>query len=284
MIDDICNTTGYALNLVCRTLGYSKSSYYQASQPTKRQLEDERLGDQIEAIFHEHRGRYGYRRIAVELRSRGVECAPARIRKIMFERSLLALQPKSYRPTTSDGRADAPSPNLLEGAPLPEKVNRVWTGDITYIPTLNGWCYLAVILDLYSRRIVGWAIADNMRASLVVNAFTQALKTRQPSPGLIFHSDRGSQYGSREFRNILSACNCRQSMSERANPYHNSWTESVIGTIKRELVDKNQFANQQQARVEIFEYIESYYNLHRRHSAISYHTPSKFEAIQNHQK
>jgi putative transposase len=181
-------------------------------------------------------------------------------------------------PKTSDGRADKPSPNLLLEKPLPEQSDKVWAGDITYIPTADGWRYLAVIIDLCSRHIVGWALADHMRTELVTDALKQALGSRTIAPGLIFHSDRGSQYGSRSHRQMLEAAEILQSMSARANPYHNAWTESFMGTLKNEMLQGGSFASEADARIEIFGFIESYYNHHRKHSSLSYQTPAQFEA------
>jgi transposase InsO family protein len=235
------------------------------------------LGDQIETVFKRHRRRYGYRRLGQVLADQGLTCAPARIRRLMAQRALRALQPKNYLPKTSDGRADKPSPNLLAGSPLPELPDRVWAGDITFIPTSTGWLYLAVIIDLCSRRIVGWSLADHMRSELVLDALQQALQTR-PAKGAIFHSDRGSQYGSALYRTALTHGGLRQSMSARANPYHNAWTESFIGTLKHEMLQDGCFETAAEARTEIFEYIEGYYNTHRKHSALNYQTPTQFEA------
>jgi putative transposase len=196
----------------------------------------------------------------------------------MHERGLKAIQPKTYVPRTSDGRADKPSPNLLLDQPLPEKPNRVWAGDITFIPTAAGWIYLAVVIDLCSRKIVGWALADHLRTELVSDALKQALGSRDTVPDLIFHSDRGSQYGSGAYRQMLSRAGMRQSMSARANPYHNAWTESFMGTLKSEMLQDGCFVNATDARTEIFDYIESYYNHHRKHSSLGYQTPAQFEA------
>jgi putative transposase len=195
----------------------------------------------------------------------------------MAQRGLHAIQPKNFIPKTSDGRADKPSPNLLSGRPLPAAPDCAWAGDITFIPTSAGWLYLAVVIDLCSRRIVGWSLADHMRSELVLDALHQALQTR-PVNDTIFHSDRGSQYGSTPFRKALDNAGLRQSMSARANPYDNAWTESFIGTLKHEMLQGGCFANASDARTEIFEYIEGYYNTHRKHSAIGYKTPSQFEA------
>lgn len=278
MIEHIHQQTGHGIRPICQVLGVPRSSYYHAAKPTRCQSADIELGEVIEGIFKRHRRRYGYRRIHSDLSDRGTVCAAARVRRIMEERGLRAIQPKTYVPKTSDGRADKPSPNLLLEKPLPEQSNKVWAGDITYIPTADGWRYLAVIIDLYSRRIVGWALADHMRAELVTDALKQALGSRSTAPGLIFHSDRGSQYGSRLHRQMLEAAAIQQSMSAPANPYHNAWTESFMGTLKNEMLQGGSFAGETDARIEIFDFIESYYNHHRKHSALSYQTPAQFEA------
>ena len=277
MIQVVAQKTGGSIRKVCAVLGEARSSFYHAAAPTATQVADAGLGDLIEAVFRRHRRRYGYRRLAQELSDRGVTCAPARIRRLMAQRALHALQPKNFIPKTSDGRADKPSPNLLSGKPLPEAPDRAWTGDITFIPTSAGWLYLAVVIDLCSRRIVGWSLADHMRSDLVLDALHQALATR-PVERTIFPSDRGSQYGSTPFRNALAKAGLRQSMSARANPYDNAWTESFIGTLKHEMLQDGCFQIAGDARTEIFEYIEGYSNTHRKHSSIGYKTPIQFEA------
>ena len=277
MIQAVAQKTGGSIRQVCAVLGAARSSFYHAATPTATQVAEAGLGDLIEAVFRRHRRRYGYRRLAQELADRGVLCAPARIRRIMAQRALHALQPKTFLPRTSDGRADKPSPNLISGRPLPKAPDRAWAGDITFIPTSTGWLYLAVVIDLCSRRIVGWSLAEHMRADLVLDALLQALATR-PVHHTIFHSDRGSQYGSTTFRQALAKAGLRQSMSARANPYDNAWTESFIGTLKLEMLQDGCFENAGDARTEIFEYIEGYYNTHRKHSALGYKTPTQFEA------
>ena len=279
MIEDIRAATGYGIRPICASLQVPRSSFYHAASPTPTQCEDRRIGDRIEAIFKRHRRRYGYRRIGEELSDAGVVCAPVRIRRIMRQRGLRAIQPKTYVPKTSDGRADKPSANLLLGQPLPVRPDQVWAGDITFIPTSLGWLYLAVVIDLCSRKIVGWSLAGHLRADLVADALRQALGSRRTLPGLIFHSDRGSQYGSAAFRELLRHAGMRQSMSARANPYHNAWTESFIGTLKTEMLQDGSFIAHADARTEIFAYIESYYNTHRKHSSLGYKTPASFEAL-----
>jgi transposase InsO family protein len=278
MIEHLTQAIGASVRQVCAALGLPRSSFYHAAEPTATQLADTHIGAQIETLFRDHRKRYGYRRLTEELSDRGIQCGPARVRRLMAERSLRALQPKNFLPKTSDGRADKPSPNLLAGQPLPTAPNRVWAGDITFIPTSAGWLYLAVVIDLGSRRILGWSLQAHLRAELVLDALQQALQTR-PVEQTIFHSDRGSQYGSAAFRQALAKAGLRQSMSRRANPYDNAWTESFIATLKHEMLQGGCFDNASDARLEIFEYIDGYYNTHRKHSALNYKTPSQFEAL-----
>jgi putative transposase len=278
MIADIHRATGHGIRRICAVLGLPRSSYYHAAHLTPTQRADEEMGRVIEESFRAHRRRYGYRRIGSDLHERGLVCAPVRVRRLMRARGLRALQPKNFLPKTSDGRADKPSANLLLHQPLPEEPGRVWAGDITYIPTATGWLYLAVVIDLCSRRIVGWALAPHLRASLAVDALRQALGTCRPATGALFHSDRGSQYGSAAFRRLLRKAGLRQSMSARANPYHNAWTESFIGTLKREMSHDGRFHDETDARTELFTYINSYYNTRRKHSALGYQPPVHFEA------
>lgn len=280
MIAQIAQRTGGSVRRVCAVLDLPRSSFYQAATPTPSQLADQRMGGLIEAIFQRHRRRYGYRRIGEELADRKEVCAPARIRRLMAQRGLRAIAPKNFVPKTSDGRADKPSPNLLAGQPLPTAPNRVWASDITFIPTSSGWLYLAIVIDLCSRRIVGWSLANHLRTDLVAAALGQALGSR-PARQLVFHSDRGSQYGSAAFRKTLATAGLLQSMSARANPYHNAWSESFIGTLKSEMLQGGCFQNADDARTEIFEYIEGYYNTQRKHSSLGYKTPNQFEAALN---
>lgn len=277
MIELVAQKTGGSIRKVCAVLGEARSSFYHAATPTATQVADVEIGDLIEAVFRRHRRRYGYRRLSQELSDRGVLCAPARIRRIMAQRALHAIQPKTFVPKTSDGRADKPSPNLISGNPLPDVPDRAWAGDITFIPTSTGWLYLAVVIDLCSRRVVGWSLANHMRSDLVLDALLQALATR-PTDRTIFHSDRGSQYGCTAFRKALAKAGLRQSMSARSNPYDNAWTESFIGTLKLEMLQDGCFENALDAQTEIFDYIEGYYNTHRKHSALGYKTPNQFEA------
>ena len=278
MIQTIHQSTGHSVRRICSCLQVPRSSYHHAASPTPTQRCDQKLGAQIEEIFTRHRRRYGHRRVRQELGDHGVRCAAHRVRRLMAQRGLKALQPRHYLPRTSDGRADKPSANLLLDQPIPSKPDQVWTGDITFIPSSGGWLYLAVVMDLCSRKIVGWALADNLRTPLVTAALQQALGSRRKTSGVIFHSDRGSQYGSIHYRQMLGQAGMRQSMSARANPYHNAWTESFMGTLKTEMIQDRCFTDQKHARQELFTYIESYYNTLRKHSALGYLTPANFES------
>lgn len=282
MIQRLQSQTGASLRQICTTLQLPRSSFYHAAGPSSSAAKDAQLGGLVEEIFKRNRRRYGYRRIGQELGDHGIVCAPCRLRRVMKQRGLRAIQPRHYLPKTSDGRADRPCANLLTQEPLPQKPNKAWAGDITFIPTAAGWLYLAVVMDLASRRIVGWSLAAHMRSELVVRALQQALQSRPKAPGLLFHSDRGSQYGSRAFRAVLARAGMRQSMSSRANPYDNAWSESFMGTLKREMLQGGCFADATDAKLELFEYIEGYYNSRRKHSAIGYLSPNQFETKTQH--
>jgi putative transposase len=279
MIEVIRRSGGHSVRRICTCLRVPRSSYYHAANSTPTQRSDQRLGGLIQEVFTRHRKRYGHRRVRQELRDQGVLCAAHRVRRLMAQRGLKALQPRNYLPRTSDGRADRPSSNLLLNAPLPSKPNQVWVGDITFLPTSGGWLYLAVVMDLCSRKIVGWSLADNLRTPLVVAALQQALGSRPRTCGIIFHSDRGSQYASTHYRQLLRQKGMRQSMSARANPYHNAWSESFVGTLKKECLQDCRLLDPNHARLALFAYIESYYNTLRKHSALGYLSPSKFESL-----
>ncbi len=187
-------------------MDFARSSFYHAATETPAQASDQQMSVRIEAIFKAHRRRVGH-----ELRDQGLVCAPGRVRRLMKQRGLKAIQPKNFVPKTSDGKASQPSPNLLKDQPLPKQSNRVWAGDITFIPTQSGWLYLAVVIDLCSRRILGWSLASHLRTELVLAALNQTLASRTGIDWTIFHSDRGSQYGSIAFRRVLTGAGLRQS-------------------------------------------------------------------------
>lgn len=273
---------GFPVAAVCQVLGVSRAGYYAhvhgAAGP--RETADARLRPLVRQIFWEHKRRYGARRIAVELTSRGEPCGPGRVARLLNELGLQAIQPKSFRPRTTQSRhALGYSPNLLLETPLPSAINQVWLGDITYVPLASGrFAYLALLMDLYSRRIVGWELDEQMAEALVLAALREAIAARQPCPGLIHHTDRGGQYAGGEYRQVLGRARMRQSMSRADNCYDNAFMESCFGTLKTEL-EMDVYANLRVATEEIHEYL-CYYDTKRRHSSLGYLTPCEFELSQ----
>jgi putative transposase len=268
---------------LCETLNVHRNGYYQwlDSPESLYEQQDLRLSPMIQDIFLQHRRRYGARRIAIELNDRGESCSRSKVRKIMAKMGLVAIQPRSFKPRTTNSKHKLGySPNLLlEGIEL-EKINQVWVGDITYIPLSNAFAYLAMLMDLFSRKIIGWSLELNMTEPLVIATLNQAIKARQPTQGLIQHTDRGGQYAGKRYRKILERATILQSMSRAGDCYDNAFMESCFGTIKTEL-EMTTYASHNQANQEIREYI-NYYNAIRRHSAIDYLSPTSFEvALQN---
>jgi transposase InsO family protein len=234
----------------------------------------------IHDIFWKHRRRYGARRIAVELVAAGQPCGVERVARLLKIQGLKPIQPRSYKPQTTDSRHTLGySPNLLMRSPPPHQLNRVWVADITYIPLKEAaFAYLALVLDLCSRRIIGWSLAERMSETLVTNALQGAIRTRQPAAGLVHHSDRGGQYAAGAYRAILRRAEIRQSMSRAANCYDNAFLESCFGTIKTEL-EMTEYQDSRDARTDIAAYL-AYYNLERRHSSLNYLSPAQFEDLQ----
>jgi putative transposase len=267
------------LTAVCDALDVSRAGYYAwlSDVETARAQRDRQLMPLIRHIFWKHRRRYGARRIAVEMQAAGQPCGVDRVAKLLKIQGLKAIQPHSFKPKTTDSRHGLGySPNLLARTAPPEATNRVWVADITYIPLKETtFAYLALLLDLCSRRVVGWMLAERMTETLVHDALQCAIRDRQPRPGLIHHSDRGSQYAAREYRAILRRAAIRQSMSRAANCYDNAFMESCFGTIKTEL-EMTEYPDSRQARADIASYL-AYYNHERRHSALAYLAPAVFE-------
>jgi transposase InsO family protein len=231
----------------------------------------------IRDIFWQHKRRYGARRIAVELQARGQSCGVDRVARLLKSQGLRAIQPQSFRPRTTNSRHTLGySPNLLSRTSPPARLNRVWVADITYIPLQEtAFAYLALVLDLCSRRVVGWSLAEQMSETLVLDALQHAIRARQPAPGLVHHSDRGGQYAGCAYRALLRRAGVRQSMSRAANCYDNAFMESCFGTIKTEL-EMTEYQDSRQARYDIAGYL-AYYNLDRRHSSLDYLAPEAFE-------
>jgi len=276
----------YSITALCETLEVSLSGYYdwQTSQtsPPPRRLEDERLKAQVLQIHRDSRQTYGAPRVQMHLRSQGRHHGRNRIARLMREQDICGRQKKRYRVVTTDSNHQEPiAPNRLAQVPEAAGPNQIWVADITYVSTAQGWVYVAAIVDLYSRRVVGWAVSQQINTALVMMALSMALLHRQPPKGLIFHSDRGVQYASAQYRQALENARLVASMSRKANCYDNAAMEAFWSTLKLELIYRRQFADVAQVRQAIFDYIEVFYNRQRLHSALGYRTPADFECANN---
>jgi len=269
----------WPLRVMCRALKVSRSGYYAwqrrpASAQARRRV-------QLRAVIrevHEHSRRtYGSPRVSAALKAGGVACCVNTVARIMRADGLRAKTKRKFKATTDSSHGLPVAANLLDRAFTRSRPNEVWVSDITFIPTDEGWLYLATELDLYSRRIVGWAMSERMTSDLVIAALTMALEQRRPLAGLIHHSDRGSQYASGAFQKLLAAHGLVCSMSRKGEVYDNAVMESFYGTLKRELVNFARYATRQEAKQAIFEYIEVFYNRQRLHSTLGYRSPVDFE-------
>jgi putative transposase len=266
---------------MCKVLDVSPSGYYawRGRPASTREMANQDLYQQIEAVYHDNRDVYGSPRIYRELKDRGVACSENRIARLMRLRGLKAKQFRRFRSTTKRNPADAAAPNLLKRDFAAQQPDKKWLADITYIPTQEGWLYLATILDLYTRCIVGWAMAARMTSALTVAALKMALEQRQPAAGLIHHSDRGSQYTDQAYQALLKDHGIRASMNGVGTWYDNAPMESFFGTLKSELVHHCVYPTRTQARTDLFSYIETFYNRRRRHSALDYLSPEAYEQL-----
>jgi putative transposase len=264
---------------MCKILHVSRSRYYAwCKNPlSKRDNDDVFLMQKIKAIFAEGRENYGTRSIQSRLQQRGIKISRKRITRLMQLSGLQCKIKRKFKVTTNSKHKLYIAPNLLQRQFYVDSPNRVWAGDITYIPTKNGFLYLATVMDLYSRKIVGWSMNTSLNTSLVNDALTMAIWSRKPSKGLIWHSDRGSQYCAKSHRAILQDHGILQSMSRKGDCWDNATSESFFSTLKREMPQMNNFADQKQAKAAIFEYIEVFYNRIRAHSTIGYRSPTEFE-------
>jgi putative transposase len=269
----------FEVRVMCRVFGVAPSTYYawERKQQSERATRDAELLASIRRIFAAFRGRYGAPRVQRELAREGDSVSRKRVARLMREAGLRAKGRRKYKPTTDSDHSLPVAPNLLKRDFRTERPDAAWVSDITYIWTRQGWMYLAAILDLYSRKVVGWSLDERMTASLVCNALDAAARKRRPAAGLVFHSDRGSQYASHVFRRRLWRHHMRQSMSRRGNCWDNAVAESFFATLKKELVRNRVFDTRAQVRCEIFEYIEVFYNRQRAHSLLNYETPDAFE-------
>jgi transposase InsO family protein len=265
--------------LLCETLEVSTAGYYAwRHRPTspRRQRQDA-LAVDIRAIHGEVKARYGSPRIHAELAARGRPCSVNTVAKLMRRHGIRAKTARKYRCTTDSDHGLPVADNLLDRQFRPDAINQAWVADITYIPTREGWLYLAAVEDLCSRRVVGWSMAESLESRLVVDALELSLQRRLPAAGLLAHSDRGSQYASDHYQRLLAKHGIACSMSRRGDCWDNAPMESFFASLKKELVHDADFATRAEARAAIVEYIEVFYNNQRRHSALGYVTPAQFE-------
>jgi transposase InsO family protein len=274
----------YPIAQLCLALGVSRSGFYawRQHQPSRRAQEDTRLGSSILQIHARSRQTYGSPRIREELREAGVAIGRRRVARLMRQKGIYGRSRRRRSPQTTDSNHDQPlAPNLLKDRAPASRINEVWVTDITYIPTDEGWLYLAGILDVYSRKIVGWSVSATLASELCLDALSTALQQRRPPKGLIHHSDRGVQYASHEYRHALHAAALVPSMSRRANCYDNALAESFWSTLKTECLHRAHFQTRAEASLAVFDFIECFYNPHRRHSSLGYRSPVAFETINN---
>jgi putative transposase len=270
-----------SVNRACVVLEVSRAAYYEwhQQQPSPRTQEDQELTEIARAIFERSRRTWAPR-VHQELRRQGVKCSRKRVARIMREQGIAGRYPKRWKKTTiPDPDPDPPAVDLIGRRFQPEDLtlNACWAGDITYVRTWERWMYLATVIDLASRRVVGWAMADHMRADLVCDALEMALSWRRPGPALIFHSDRGSQYTSRQFRELLAAHGVSQSLSRPWQVWDNAVVEAFYSTLKTELVQRHVWPTRAQARRAIFDFVEVFYNRQRLHSTLGYVSPAEYE-------
>lgn len=271
----------FPIERICKALSISRSAYYayQTGQSHRLTEGKKKLRQAVIDSFVDHRRRYGSRRLLTELQEQGYEVGRHQLRRLMQLEGLQAIQPRSFIPRTTDSRHGGPfSPNLLLGLDFPTAPGEVLVGDITYIPLAGSeWGYLAAWMDLYSRKIKGWSLDHHMGEELVHSALRKAIGSNQLTSGSIIHSDRGGQYIGKAFRRTLNHHRFRQSMSRPDDPYDNAFMESCWARLKAELLENGVFRSLEDARIELFEYIESYYNRKRRHSSLGNISPEQFE-------
>lgn len=266
---------------MCKVLGVSRSGYYEWTNElvSNRTKEDQELMAMIKAIFREGRNTYGARRIKTILFRKGIIISRRRIMRLMKEVNLSCKTKRKFKATTDSNHKLPVAPNLLARQFKVGTSNRFWVGDITYIPTEEGWLYLSTVIDLYSRKVIGWSMSNRMKADLVNKALLMAIWQRKPSRGLIWHTDQGSQYASNSHLEIIKQHHIIQSMSRKGDCWDNAVAESFFHTLKTELTHQRKFRTREEARNVIFEYIEVFYNRVRIHSANDYLSPVEFESL-----
>ena len=271
--------TQFPVTRMCQVLAVAPSGYYawRRRPPSPRQQANDVLVEHIQTAHTQSRGTYGSPRIAEELQAQGVPCSRNRIARLMKEQGIQVNVKPTFKVTTQSDHDQPIAPNLLQQDFAVNQPNRVWVSDISYIATGEGWLYLCIVMDLFARNIIGWSMQTTLGQSLVLDAFDMAYQRTQPDAGVIFHSDRGSQYASRAFRRTLKQKKFRQSMSRKGDCYDNACAESFFHTLKVEEVYPCLYATRAEARHRIFDYIEVFYNRIRRHSYLDYLSPEEFE-------
>lgn len=269
---------------LCAVFAVSRSGYYAWAKSTgcARRHRDDELRAKIAVVYRQSRQTYGSPRVTIELQAQGEQVGRHRVARLMREDALRGRQKRRYRVRTTDSAHSHPiAPNRLATLPVPTKPNRVWVTDMTYVPTDEGWLYVAGVLDRCSRCLVGWAMGSTLDTAVPLAALLMALRQRNPARGLIHHSDRGVQYASADYRATLAAHGLVSSMSRKGNCYDNAAMEAFWSSLKNELVHRRRFANRAEARTAIFDYIEAFYNRTRRHSSLGYQSPLDYESTLN---
>ncbi len=269
----------FPVRVLCQVLQVARGGFYAWCRrgPSQRTTTDAQLAVAITASHRASRGTYGSPRVHRDLREQGRRHGRKRVARIMREQQIVARQKRRFRRTTDSRHAFPIAPNRLNRQFAPAKPDQVWAADVTYVATLEGWAYLAVILDLFSRRVVGWAVSATNDRALALEALLHALRGRRPRAGLLHHSDRGSPYASEEYRKILRAHRTVRSMSRRGDCWDNAVVESFFATLRAELLDHEQYATRAAAIASIGDYIDGFYNVRRRHSFLGYVSPLEFE-------
>jgi len=270
----------YPVRELCVVLGVTRSGYYAwcNGQETARQMANRLLAQQIHRVHQEKKGRYGSPRVTEQLRREGHRCNHKRVERLMRQQGLKGCSSGKRRVRTTNSEHDQPiAPNLLLGRAAPTKPNEVWVADITYVPTAEGWLFVAAVMDLYSRQILGWSVWENLAAGGALQALKRALVNRRYPKGVIHHSDRGVQYACQDYRQQLRAAGLVASMSRKGNCYDNAAMEAFWSTLKREAMAQSASWSKNQVRRELFEYIEGLYNRSRLHSSLGYQSPVDFE-------
>ena len=269
----------YPITLLCRVLDVARSAYYAWARRgvSARATADKEMTARIAAVHARSRRTYGAPRVHAALRAQGVRCARKRVARLMRAAGLVGCHRRRRTRTTVADPAHPPAPNLVARDFAVSRPNCLWLGDITYLPTHEGWLYLAVLLDAHSRRVVGWAMADHLRSQLTLDALAMALRARRPGAGLVHHTDRGSQYTAAAYQEVLAARGLICSMSRSGDCYDNAMAESFFATLKAELADAGTWPTRAAARTAIFEWLEVWYNRQRCHSALAYRAPVAHE-------